>query len=97
MKQPNAIDWAIYKMFRWWWNPIFKSNPLYALGVAAETIQRLGATIKYDKEIDEMVCEFNGAPNNPMQATGLPPSGVDVQSVSGDSSGEAGNTNPPRA
>ena len=37
------------------------------------------------------------APNNPMQATGLRPSGADEQSLSSDSSGEGCGSNPPRA
>ena len=27
MKHPTKLDWIIYKIFRWWWNPIFRDNP----------------------------------------------------------------------
>jgi len=27
MKRPTKLDWAIYQIFRWWWNPIFRDNP----------------------------------------------------------------------
>jgi len=27
MYRPNKIDWFVYSIFRWWWNPIFSSNP----------------------------------------------------------------------
>ena len=26
MKHPNKLDWLIYKIFRWWWNPILSGN-----------------------------------------------------------------------
>jgi len=26
MKRPNKLDWLIYKIFRWWWNPILVGN-----------------------------------------------------------------------
>ena len=26
MKHPNKLDWLIYRIFRWWWNPIFREN-----------------------------------------------------------------------
>lgn len=35
--------------------------------------------------------------NNPMQATGLPPADTGEKSLSSDSSGEGGESNPPRA
>lgn len=27
MKRPNKLDYLVYSIFRWWWNPIFKKNP----------------------------------------------------------------------
>lgn len=27
MNRPNWLDWAVYRFFRWWWNPIFRTNP----------------------------------------------------------------------
>ncbi len=32
MYRPNKVDWFVYSIFRWWWNPIFSSNPKLAEG-----------------------------------------------------------------
>jgi len=32
--RPNKFDWLIYRIFRWWWNPILKNNPNLALQLA---------------------------------------------------------------
>lgn len=26
-KEPNVLDWVVYRLFRWRWNPIFRDNP----------------------------------------------------------------------
>jgi hypothetical protein len=33
---PNKLDWLIYRIFRWWWNPILKENFSIAIGLANE-------------------------------------------------------------
>lgn len=35
-RRPNAFDWAVYKLFRWWWNPILRRKPNLAYGLAHE-------------------------------------------------------------
>ena len=30
MKRPNKLDWLVYRLFRWWWNPIVR-NDIHAL------------------------------------------------------------------
>lgn len=30
--RPNKLDWLIYSIFRWWWNPIFIERPEMAKG-----------------------------------------------------------------
>ncbi len=25
--RPNKIDWCVYNIFRWWWNPILANIP----------------------------------------------------------------------
>jgi len=27
MKRPNKLDWLVYTIFRWWWNPILRDKP----------------------------------------------------------------------
>ena len=27
MRRPNKLDWIVYSIFRWWWNPIFRKDP----------------------------------------------------------------------
>ena len=27
VSRPNKIDWCVYYMFRWWWNPILVKLP----------------------------------------------------------------------
>jgi hypothetical protein len=36
MKRPNKIDWLIYHLFRWWWNPILIKNPHLIYGIKTE-------------------------------------------------------------
>ena len=26
MRRPNKFDWMIYKLFRWYWNPLLAQN-----------------------------------------------------------------------
>lgn len=33
MKRPNKLDWLIYRIFRWWWNPIFKEKAWLGVGL----------------------------------------------------------------
>lgn len=28
MKRPTKLDWLVYRLFRWWWNPVLRKNPL---------------------------------------------------------------------
>jgi len=36
MNRPNFIDWLIYKLFRWWWNPVLRKKPLIVRGLITE-------------------------------------------------------------
>lgn len=27
MAHPTRLDWLVYRLFRWWWNPILRQNP----------------------------------------------------------------------
>jgi len=36
VKHPNRLDWMIYNLFRWWWNPIFVSHSWLAKGLILE-------------------------------------------------------------
>jgi hypothetical protein len=36
MKRPNKIDWIVYRVFRWWWNPILRNNPNLLSGLTIE-------------------------------------------------------------
>lgn len=34
MKRPNKLDYIVYNIWRWWWNPILRKNPHLAKGIA---------------------------------------------------------------
>lgn len=34
MKRPNALDYLIFRLFRWWWNPILREHPRMAIEFA---------------------------------------------------------------
>ncbi len=36
MKRPTQLDWIIYRIFRWWWNPILSRNPMLVRGLIVE-------------------------------------------------------------
>ena len=36
MKRPNKLDWLIYRIFRWWWNPILEKKPILVIGIVKE-------------------------------------------------------------
>lgn len=36
MKRPNKLDWLVYSIFRWWWNPILQKHPNYIYGMVYE-------------------------------------------------------------
>ncbi len=27
VNRPNKVDWCVYYIFRWWWNPILVKKP----------------------------------------------------------------------
>ena len=41
MKRPNKLDWAVYRFFAWWWNPILINHPRLAYGMATELLKWL--------------------------------------------------------
>ena len=36
MKRPTRLDWLVYRIFRWWWNPIFIDSPILTEGLIIE-------------------------------------------------------------
>jgi hypothetical protein len=34
--RPNKLDWLIYRIFRWWWNPILVKKPSLVNGLKIE-------------------------------------------------------------
>ena len=41
MIRPNKIDWFIYRIFLWWWNPIFAKRPALVMGVIIQASEWL--------------------------------------------------------
>ena len=35
-EHPTKIDWLVYRIFRWWWNPIFVRNPHLVMAIKTE-------------------------------------------------------------
>lgn len=36
MNRPTKVDWFVYRIFRWWWNPVFSKNTHLVLGMEME-------------------------------------------------------------
>jgi hypothetical protein len=36
MKRPTKLDWILYRIFRWWWNPILTKNIHLLIGLRTE-------------------------------------------------------------
>lgn len=36
VRRPNWLDWQIYRLFRWWWNPILRRNDWAVYGIENE-------------------------------------------------------------
>lgn len=59
MQRPTALDWLIYRIFRWWWNPIFRANP--DLTYRLEMAFRHHRLKDYQFADEPHVCELNQA------------------------------------
>lgn len=35
MTEPTRLDWLVYRLFRWRWNPILSQNPRLLRGLVA--------------------------------------------------------------
>ena len=38
MKRPNKLDWFVYHLFYWFWNPIFRDNEVLGKSFANEIL-----------------------------------------------------------
>lgn len=50
IKRPNELDWLIYRIFCWWWNPIFNKNKKIGenfLKLSQMMLKRRDGTIAY--------------------------------------------------
>jgi hypothetical protein len=56
-EKPNWLDFIIYRLFAWWWNPILEANPSYALALAVECAAYLDAQIEL-KFPNKKIVEF---------------------------------------
>ena len=49
MRRPSKLDWLVYRLFRWWWNPILRRNPNLIDGLIVE----MGTYRKYAPTISD--------------------------------------------
>lgn len=56
LKRPNFIDWAIYRLFMWTWNPILKTHPRLLAGFLdyMQEIQKRNGLILPKEEQDKI-------------------------------------------
>lgn len=53
MKRPSAFDYMIFRLFRWWWNPILREHPRMAIEFATwmlEWVERHNGIETADEE-----------------------------------------------